>query len=126
MLDPILVQQHLFDVLRVTEQMEQLHAALHLIRKIVSTADDDALRASLHALPVKPRLGAWASRWLSRMDRPLAPAPLRDDPDFRPLYGADVERTALRFRNCLAQRKLHAAVARQAYLEFLPSPGGNY
>jgi hypothetical protein len=123
-LDPIFMHQHILDSLHTTQQVEQLHATLDLIRKTVSTATDEALASSVRDLPVRPKLCEWALRWLKRMDRPLVAAPLADDPDFMPLYGAALARTARKYRNCLAQRVVHSAVGKHCYLEYLPEPGG--
>jgi hypothetical protein len=122
-LDPVLLAQHVFDNLIFTNEVEQLHAALALMRQTVSTATDEALRNSVRDLPVKPDMDAWVQRWLEKLDRPLVRAPLEGDPDFAPLYGPALERAADRFANCLSRRKLHAAAGRHAYFEYLPSPG---
>src|SRR5215203_3257398 len=63
-LDPVLVCQQVFDSLQKPEEVEQLHAALNLIRRTVSTATDEALSTSLKQLEPGGDPSDWAKAWL--------------------------------------------------------------
>jgi hypothetical protein len=122
-LDPALLHPRVFKAVKSLDDLEQLHAALRLIRRTVSTATDVEIRRSVSELPGGAAVSDWAVAWLRRMDCPPAPPPIENDLELIPLYGSALEDAARRLRNCLGDRLPHAATGRDLYVEVSTPPG---
>ncbi|WP_230534164.1 hypothetical protein [Microvirga roseola] len=107
------------------DQIESANAALTLIRRVVSTASDDAIRQSVEHLQPKTDLADFFSRWLNKMDRPPAVPPIpKNDPDFAALTtGEEMIALGRRYQNCAAQQVPLVATGSHAYIEWLHEPG---
>lgn len=122
-LDPVLVHRNILN--RVSfSQVDDVNAALALIRKTVSTATDAALRQSIEQIDSKTRLGTFFSRWLKKMDQPIAsPQIPADDPDLTLLAtGQAMASLVRRFQNCLGSKATFVATGRHAYVHWRHSP----
>jgi hypothetical protein len=105
-------------------QVDDVNAALALIRRTVSTATDAALRQSVEQIDPKTRLETFFSRWLKKMDQPIAsPQIPADDPDLTLLAtGESMSSIGRRFQNCLGTRTPFVATGRHAYVHWRHSP----
>jgi hypothetical protein len=106
-------------------QVQDLNAALVLVRETVSTATDAALRQSIEQIGPKTTLGDFFSRWLRKMDQPVAmPVIPADDPDLTVLATGEAMATlGRRFQNCLGSKIPYVATGRHGYLEWRHAPG---
>jgi hypothetical protein len=123
-LDPLLVHRNTLNRINL-QQVEDVNAALALVRKTVSFATDAALRQSIEGMGPKTSLGDFFSRWLRKMDQPMAvPQIPADDPDFTVLAtGEAMTSLGRRFQNCLGSKIPYVVTGRRAYLEWLHAPG---
>ncbi|MBM6583992.1 hypothetical protein ILT44_27715 [Microvirga sp. BT689] len=122
-LDPVLVHEKILNRIGLA-QVDDVNAVLALIRKRVSTATDAALRQSVEQIQPKTRLETFFSRWLKKMDQPVAgPQIAADDPDFTMLTtGEAMAALGRRFQNCLSSKIPYVATGRHAYLEWRHAP----
>jgi hypothetical protein len=123
-LHPLLMHRNVLNRVSL-QQIPDVNAALTLVRKTVSSATDAALRQSVEQIGAKASLGDFFSRWIRRMDRPLAvPEIPADDPDLAVLTtGEAMASVARRFQNCLSSKIPFVATGRHAYLEWGHAPG---
>ncbi|MBF9234612.1 hypothetical protein [Microvirga alba] len=125
-LDSVLVHSNILDRIYSVDQVESANAALTLIRRVVSTASDQAIRQSVENLQPKTDLATFFTRWVSKMDRPPAVPPIpKDDPDFAVLTtGEAMIALGRRYQNCAAQQLPPLiATGSRAYIEWLHDPG---
>lgn len=123
-LDPVLVHRNILNRISLS-QVDDVNAVLALIRRCVSTATDAALRQSVEQIHPKTRLETYFSRWLKKMDQPVAgPQIAADDPDFTVLAtGEAMAALGRRYQNCLSSKIPYVATGRHAYLEWKHAPG---
>ncbi|QRM31086.1 hypothetical protein [Microvirga sp. VF16] len=124
-LDPVLVHLNILDRIHSVDHIESANAALALIRRVVSTASDQAIRQSVEHLQPKTDLATFFTRWLSKMDQPPAVPPIpKNDPDFAVLTtGEAMIALGRRYQNCAAQQVPLVATGSHAYVEWLHEPG---
>jgi hypothetical protein len=122
-LDPVLVHRNILNRISLS-QVDDVNAVLALIRRSVSTATDAALRQSVEQIHPKTRLETFFSRWLKKMDQPVAgPQIPADDPDFTVLAtGEAMAALGRRYQNCLTSKIPYVATGRHAYLEWRHAP----
>jgi hypothetical protein len=122
-LDPILLHHNVLNRVSL-QQVEDVNAALALVRKTVSSATDAALRQSIEQIGPKTSLGEFFARWLKKMDQPMAvPDIPADDPDLTLLAtGKAMVVLGRRFQNCLGSKTLFVATGRHAYVHWRKSP----
>jgi hypothetical protein len=123
LLDPVLVHRTILNRISL-QQVEDVNAALALVRETVSTATDAALRQSIEQIGPKTTLGDFFSRWIRKMDQPVAvPMIPADDPDLAVLAtGEAMVALGRRFQNCLGSKTPFVATGRQAYVHWRHSP----
>jgi hypothetical protein len=124
-LDPRLLHPNVVCRIRSVDQAVTVSAALALVRKVVSTATEEAVRTSLLHLGKDTDFATSISRWLDRMDQPSHLPPITlDHPDFRPLTTGDAMRDARRrYKNCIAVRVPYVAAGIEFYVEWRHPPG---
>jgi hypothetical protein len=122
-LDPVLVHRNILNRISLS-QVDDLNAVLALIRRSVSTATDAALRQSVEQIHPKIRLETFFSRWLKKMDQPVAGLQIpADDLDFTVLAtGEEMAALGRHFQNCLSSKIPYVATGRHAYLEWRHAP----
>src|ERR1700712_54331 len=120
-LDPILLHKAVLARAGDLERAEALNAAVALIRALVPTATDEALRQSLDGLSASDRtLSKWIMGWLRRMQRlPVTPPIPPGDPELRLLQGCDLVELGRRFQNCAADRVGYVAAGTRVHYEWL-------
>jgi hypothetical protein len=124
-LDPVLVHGNILKRLYSASQADDANAALALIRGTVSSATDEAIRASIEHIGDKTDLATFCNRWLEKMDRPPARPPIpADDPDIAVMTsGEAMMALGRRYRNCAATKIPLVALGAQAYVEWRHDPG---
>lgn len=97
-------------------EAHRLNSRLALIRRMVSTVNDAALKESADAMGSRFNASQYAKAWLAKADRlqPLG-LPIDDDPDLLRLTPASAEPMGRRFRNCLAGYGLEMAAGATAF-----------
>ncbi|QRM27889.1 hypothetical protein [Microvirga sp. VF16] len=122
-LDPVLMHRNILNRISLS-QVDDVNATLTLIRKTVSTATDAALRQSIEQIDPKTRLETFFSRWLKKVDQPIAsPQIPADDPDLTLLAtGEAMVALGRRFQNCLGSKTPFVATGRHAYVHWRHSP----
>lgn len=97
-------------------EAHRLNSRLAVIRRMVSTATDAALKESADAMGSRFNSGQYARAWLAKANRlePLG-LPIDDDPDLIRLTPASAEPMGRRFKNCLAGYGLEMAAGATAF-----------
>lgn len=101
-LDPACLTPAAVLAIRTVTEAHKVNARLAVIRKICSTATDDALRQSIeNARHLRP--GLWIRSWLGRADRlPPLGIPMDDDLSVRRIVPATAHKSGQKWKNCLA------------------------
>ncbi|WP_157961331.1 hypothetical protein [Microvirga flavescens] len=122
-LEPPYVSIKLVKRLASIHQVKDFQRSIELIKRVVPTANDDVLVASLESLETGENLGNWIQRWLDRASHFWIEPPLLDTSEFAVLANADAMREAgHRFENCLVTKVAFVALGRSLFLEYLAHP----
>lgn len=95
---------------RTAIEAHRLNELAATIRRVCSTATDEALRQSIEQSG-RFHISNWARGWISRADRlPTSPLPTDDDPDLLRVTPASAAEVGREFRNCLATKASRLAL----------------
>jgi hypothetical protein len=120
-LDPIFLYPAFVVRLCSRETASALTHVLGHIRRVCSTATDEAIRESVERIG-DTTISEWARKWMNRFDRLPHDHPFHGAPDFKVLdNGAAMEGAGRehRYANCLRDRTAMVALGRNLYVEYL-------
>ncbi|WP_243369195.1 hypothetical protein [Microvirga solisilvae] len=122
-LEPPYVSMKLVKQLASVHQAKDFLCSIELIKRVVPTASDGVLIASLESMEAGSNLGSWVQRWLERASHLWVEPPSLNSAEFTLLANADAMRDAgRRFENCLETKVAFVALGRTLFVEYRPHP----